>query len=221
MTDTTTDSKVSDLEAKLNDALKSIEALTAKNKELLAEKKSAKEAAEQAEAEREAAEEEKARSSNDLKALEERLTAKHAREIAKLQRENETANAQLKTLLIDNAISTALDGHNVLPQFKKAVTAMIKAEATLEGGEAVAGGLPLSDYIKDFVSGDDGKVFVAADANGGSGGTTSQKTVTNGTKWTNPPKTGEEIIEWAKWAPENPQLASSLADNWNMPHLKP
>lgn len=211
MTDKTTP-EVSDLEAKLNEALKSIEALSAKNKELLNEKKAARDAADQAESEREAAEEEKARSSNDLKSLEDKLKAKHARELAALSKENESFKGQLETLLVDNAISSALDAHNVLPQFKKAVTAMIKAEASLDGSEAIAGGLPLADYIKDFVSGDDGSVFVAAPANGGAAnlthGGTNQTTAHSFTK----DNFGSKTAEWMMLAKTNPTLAKAIAE---------
>lgn len=214
------ENKSSDLEAKLAKAIESIEKLEAKNKELLTEKQKAKEAADAAEAERETAEEEKARANNDLKALEDRLNAKHSKELAKLTKENEGYKGQLNTLLIENTIQSSMAEHNVLPQFQKAVAAMIRAEAKLENGEAMAAGMSLKDYIADFVGGDDGKHFTAAPANTGAAVTNHGTTVSGG-QWSTPPKSGQEMAEWGRWAMNNESAANTLADRWGMPHLKP
>lgn len=167
-------SKVSDLEAKLNKALDSIEKLEAKNRDLISEKQAAKEAAEAAQAEREAAEEDKARSTNDLEALEARLNAKHQRELKKLQDQLDSkdqtiseANKRLEGYLTDNVIKDAMAKHGVMPHLQRAFTAMIKAETKIVDGEALAGDIPLSDYLTDFVSSDEGKAFIAAPKNGG------------------------------------------------------
>lgn len=205
-----TDTKVSDLEDKLNKALESIQKLEAKNKELITEKQKANDAADAAAAEADQAAEDKARADNDLKALEEKLTAKHTRELAKITKDYEAAQGQLSTLLIDNAISQALDGHNVLPQFKKAVTSMIKSEAKLDGGEAFAGNLPLVDYIKDFVSSEDGKHFVAAPANSGAAVTTQSTTSTTNHGYTKE-NFDSRIGEWLMLEKSDPTAAAAIA----------
>lgn len=156
-----------ELQKKLEQALASIEKLETKNKEILEENKkrkaeadAAKELADEAAAERE-------RESKDVAAVEKRLADKHARELSKLQEQLQARDNQLSTLLVDNTIATALTKHNVAPQFAKAVTAMLKAEAKLENGEVLVNGTPFSDHIEAFMSGDEGKAFISAPANGG------------------------------------------------------
>lgn len=198
-------------------ALESIAKLQAKNAELLTEKQKAKELADAAQAEREAAEEQTARANNDLKTFEEKLVAKHAKEIAKLNdsinklnETNSSYQSQLNTLLVDGAISSAIDAHNVLPQFKKAVTAMIKAEAKLEGSEAMAGGVPLAEFISNFVQGDEGKVFVAAPANSGAAVTNVTNATARAHDFTKD-NFNSKLGEFAMLAKENPTLAKSIA----------
>ncbi|QCI92594.1 hypothetical protein [Novosphingobium sp. EMRT-2] len=204
------ENKTKELEAKLAKALESISKLEAKNSELISEKQKAKDAADAAESERDAAEEEKARTSNDLKALEEKLTAKHAKEMAKIAKENEGYRSQLNTLLIDNSISAAMDAHNVLPQFKKAVTAMIKAEAKLDNGEAMAGGMALTDYISQFVTSDDGKHFVSAPANSG-GMVTNVNPASSVAHGYTKDNFNSRVGEWMMLAKTDPAQAKAIA----------
>lgn len=157
-----------ELEEALNKALESIKALETKNKELLTEKQKAKAAADEA---REAAEEaaaEREREGKDVAAIEKRLTDKHAKEIAKLKGDLEARDAQLGTLLVDNAITASLTENNVAPQYAKAVSLLLKQGVKVENGEAVtADGQSLTDGIKAFFASDDAKPFVSAPANSG------------------------------------------------------
>lgn len=198
-------------------ALESIAKLQAKNAELLAEKQKAKELAEAAQAELEAAEEQTARANNDLKTFEEKLVAKHAKEIAKLNDANAklteeitATKGQLSKELIDNAISSAMDAYGVLPHLKKPVMAMIKAEATLEGSEAMAGGMPLAEYIKQLTSSDEGKNYVAAPANSGASVTNVTNAVARAHDFTKE-NFNSKMGEFAMLAKENPTLAKSIA----------
>ena len=196
-----------EMKAALEKALADIEALKSKNAELIAEKRKAKDAADAAEAAREEAEEEKARTAGDAQGLEAKLTAKHAKEIAKLTKERDEATSHLTRLTIDNGIATALGEHNVLPAYRRALTAMIKAETALENGEALAGGKPLSEYIADFVASDEGKSFVAAPANSGGLNITPATTV-------NPSNFGKDnfnIGEWMALSKTDPAQAKAVA----------
>lgn len=217
----TTESKNEDatkLEEKLNKALESIAKLEEKNKELLQEKQKANTQADEDRERLEAAEEEKARKENDLKALEERITQRTQREIEKREAKIADYETRLNTLLIDNAINGAMVEHNVLPQFREAVTALFKSKATLANGEAVANNLPLSDYISDFMSGEAGKAYVAADYNTGAA-VTNQTTVTNA-GWSKAPVTAQEMEAYLQLASENPAQANQYASAWGRPDLK-
>ncbi|MGK2911234.1 MAG: hypothetical protein ACSLE1_15745 [Sphingobium sp.] len=164
---------VEDLQADLEKALASIEKLTTKNSELIDREKKAKSAAETAQEAADQAAEETARKTNDLESLEKQISKRFEKQIADLTTSNEAAATQLKTLLIDNAIQTTLVESGVPAQFQKAMTALMKSGAELKDGQAVVGDVPLADHIKTYLSGDEGKHFVAAPLNSGAGATGS------------------------------------------------
>lgn len=197
-----------EMKAKLEEFSASIKALETKNKELLSEKQKAKQEADEA---REAAEEaaaEKAREAKDVEAIEKRLNEKHAKELKKFQEQLAERDNQLSTLLIDNTIKDHLAKHNVAPQFHKAVTAMLKAEAKLEAGEAMVNGVALSEHVSSYFSSDEGRAFVAAPANSGAGAF-GNKTTTPAApdKW--------NLTTYVQMKGENPEGAKAYAAKHN------
>ena len=211
MTDTVT---INDLQQKLDKALSSIERLEKKNSELIDREKKAKTDAENAADEAQRIADEAASKAGDV----EGIKAAHSREIKKLQDSLDARDRTLNTMLIDNAIATKIGEAGVFPHFSKAVTAMIKADAVVKNGEATVGDVPLGDYISSFLTSDEGKHFVAAPQNGGAGaiGSTAKSS-----EWSKAPATAVEMTAWANYATANPASASSLTDQWGMPHLKP
>lgn len=209
MTDTSTDENTGDESG-----------LKAKNTELLGKLKSA---------------------NTSIKTLEERLTAlesdrddaldttksEHEKALNKLQKALDKANgdltardARLGELLIDNAIKDAISTNKVLPQFAKAVEAMLRAGVKIENGEAVsADGTPLADANTAFFKSADAKHFVSAPANAGAGATGNTNTTSAG-KWSKPPVTGLEIQEWGREAVADPATYNSIAQGWGRPDLE-
>lgn len=205
---------IEELQAKLEAALSSIEKLETKNKEILEEKKRAAAEAETAREAAEEAAEANARAAKDVEGIEKAITKKFEKQIADLTRQNTDKEATLKTLLIDTAIQSSLVENGIAPAYHKAVTAMLKAEARIDGGEAKIGDVALVDHIKGFVASDEGKAFVTAAANSGANATGSKATSARMTKET------FNLTKFMEIAASNPTEANSLADSLGMPHLK-
>lgn len=215
----------------LEDALAAIESMKAeheaekaailtKNKELIAREKAAKTAADEAEAAREEAASEAASKAGDVESVKAALEKKHKAVLDKLNADLAARDTRLGELLIDNAIKEAIATNNVLPQFAKAVEAMLRAGAKVENGEAIsADGTPLADATGAFFKSADAKHFVAANAGAGAGATGNNSTTA--TRFTKPPVTNDELSAWDKAVSENPAEMKALATSWGMPHLAP
>ena len=156
-----------DFAAQLEEAAKTIAALNAQRDELIAEKRKTQANAEEARKAVEAAEEEKARLTNDAAALEKTLTKRFAKEIDDLRAQLTDRDSRLTSLLIDDGLNQAMNAHNIAPQYRRAFTAMMKADAKIEAGVAMIGDQPMADHIKAFVGSDEGKAFVSASMNSG------------------------------------------------------
>jgi hypothetical protein len=149
-----------------------VDALSAKNRELLGELKTVKAKARGADID-----------PNEFAALQsanEELLAKltkvereSGKTIEGLQKTLQTKDTTLQSYLIDNGLSDALLKANVRPELMPAVKAMLRANAKLtdEGGQykAILGDKPLSDAVLEWAATDEGKHFVAAPANAGGG----------------------------------------------------
>ena len=178
-----------ELQAKIQEAVdKATEGLSAKNRELLGEVKKLKKGGEVDPAEIER-----------LEAQVESLTAertaltKNVKELTK-QVENVTNSLTAESkfthrLLVENGLSAELAKAGVTNQAHlKAAMALLKEQVQIvtEGDtrQAKAGDKPLSDFVKEWTAGDDGKHFVTAAANtgggatGGNGGAGAAKTMT-------------------------------------------
>jgi hypothetical protein len=149
-----------------------VEALSAKNRELLGELKTAKAKAKGGEID-----------PGEYAALQnavEELTAKldkQSKEAAKtidgLSKNLSEKDGALKSYLIDNGLSEALLKANVRPEMMGAVKAMLKSHTALkeDGGQyqALLGDKPLFEAVSEWAASDEGKHFVAAPANSGGG----------------------------------------------------
>jgi hypothetical protein len=192
-------------------------AILKKNKELIDREKAAKKLADEAEEARDEAANDAAKKAGDVDTITASLTKKHAAEIKKLADKNADYESRLSTLLVDNAISAAIVENGVMPQFARAVTAMLKADASVTDGEALANGVPLADHIKSFFIGDEGKHFVAAPANSGGG---AQGSSAKGSAWSKPPETAEEYNQFMQDSVTNPAMTNAAADSWGRQDLK-
>jgi len=159
------------------DALKeSIDKLTAKNEELVADVRKAKAEARAAReidpetyrAEIERADKAEASLADANKALK---TANTDRDKATKELESERNAA--RTFALEAEVAGAIAEGNVVPALVPAFKAMIAAQAKadlVDGKYAVTiGDKSARDHIKAFLDGDEGKAFRAADFNGGGG----------------------------------------------------
>lgn len=135
---------------------------------------------------------EDAQSYTDAKQL---LLDAHSAELVKSNERGDTAEAQLKVLLIDNGLSAALDGVNINKDLKAGAIAILHAAAIITEGKAMIGDKSLSDHVTEWSQTEQGKAFCNApnnsggDAGGGGGGSQGKSfkewTLTEKTKLAN------------------------------------
>lgn len=154
----------------------SVEALEAKNAELVADVRKAKQQARAAseikpedmaavEAERDKALADLAEAGKQVKTL----TTERDKAVKAL----ETETTASRSFALEAELSAAIAEGQVLPALVPALKAMVKQQAKadlVDGTYAVTiGDKPAKDYLKSFLDSDDGKHFRAADISGGGG----------------------------------------------------
>ena len=167
-----------DNDDKKTDLEKRLEALEAKNAELLGEVKAERQKRRDAEAARAEADEaarakaeEAAAASGDVDALRKQLEAKHSKELEKLTKERDDAHGQLHKLVIEGGIDAALDAAGMAPAYKRMLRRDFAAEHQIEirDGQAFAGGEPLAEAVKKWTATDEVAGLKAAGQGSGSG----------------------------------------------------
>lgn len=174
-----------ELQAALEASKKSVANLEAKNAELLAEKKKAAEKASETEDrlaklekdkadEKEKLEADAAKKAGDWDKREADLKAKHAAEMAAKDAELSKERAARDKLVLDNGLSSALDGAGVPAELKPAVLAMLRAQhkGAVEisaDGDFVGklGDKPIADFVGEWAKSDAAKPFISSNNNGG------------------------------------------------------
>jgi Rad3-related DNA helicase len=102
------------------------------------------------------------------------------KDLAKVTKERDDTAKSLEAetgftqkLLVDNGLTEALVGANVAKQFLPAAKALLAGQVTLkiEGDNrlAMVGDKKLADFVGEWAKGEDGKHYVAAAKNGGTG----------------------------------------------------
>ena len=171
MSDENDDKKAAELE-------KRMEALEAKNAELLGEvkeeRRKRREAEQLAETAAKDAEEkatEAAEKAGDVESLRKQLETAFAKEREKLTKERDEAVSQINKLVIDGGIDAALDAAGMAPQFKRMLRRDFAAEHQIEirDGQAFVSGEALSDVVKKWAETDDVSGLKAAGQANGSG----------------------------------------------------
>jgi hypothetical protein len=211
------------LDEKIADALATkladIDKLTAKNRELIAEKRRA------GEGKVDAAEVERLES--QIEQLNTQLSAvqKEAKTLTTRAEKAEAAAAAdasaVQKLVVENGLMAALSAAGVSdPDFAAAAAASIRAghkiELTTDGDTRVAtvNGKPLADHVKEWSASDTGKKFVSAPGHsgGGAGGPGGKPAPTNPFK----AETKNVTAQGALFK-ENPALARSMAAEAGVP----
>ncbi len=181
-----------------------IQGLKSKNAELIADKKKLAEAADEIEsAAAEASGDWEVKYNAAQKALD------------KVSKERDEAFHTRDSLLIDNQIASDLVAMNVAKPFHSMLTRALKAQAKVDGDKGMIEGQPITDYMKDFLSTDEGKNYVAAPDTSGGGASSTTKVAS--TTWATPPVSGGEIEAFFK---EDKDVTNSLAQQWNRPDLQ-
>lgn len=170
------DDRIAELEA-------AVEALTAKNRELLGEVKVAKAKAKGAEidpAEHAALQSE----IEGLRADLTKVTKDSTKTIEQLQKDLSAKDNSLQSYLIDNGLTEALVKAGVRSEFMPAAKAMLRNQAQIKADNgdyaALMGDKPLVDAVAEWASSDEGKHFISAPANSGggaAGGNGTQQTI--------------------------------------------
>ena len=151
-----------------------VDGLKTKNSELLTKLKKAQKNSEIDPAEHAALQDELEQSQSDLAAAQKDLK-KVSAEAEKHKASSETTSKTVYDLLVNNGLNEALLANGVKnPAYQKAAKALLsKNEFTFEGegADRVAkvGDKTLSDFVKEWSGGDEGKAFVDAPGNGGGG----------------------------------------------------
>jgi len=156
----------------IEDLKTAVEALSAKNRELLGELKAAKAKAKGVEID--PVEHEQLRTQvEDLTGKLTKAEKAAVKQFEDLTKVVSTKDAALQSYLIDNGLSDAMLKAGVRPEMMPAVKAMLKSKATIkdEGGNIAAfmGDQPLTDAVSAWAASDEGKHFVSAPANTGGG----------------------------------------------------
>lgn len=145
------------------------EALSAKNKELLAELRAAKAKAKGSDVDPE----EHARLQTQVEELTgelDKVKKDSTRQIEKLTKDLTDKEGALTQHLIDGGLSTALAKAGVAPHFMDAAKAMLRGQAAIKDGAAVISDKLLADHVTEWAGTDQGKHFITAPANSGGGG---------------------------------------------------
>lgn len=105
---------------------------------------------------------------NYQKALE-LAKGEYSRDLEKFKSDLDGANNLVRTLLIDNGLSDALDKVNINPSLKHGAIALLKDQLEIQDGKAVAGDKELSAFIEEWSQSDMGKAYTLAPNNSGAG----------------------------------------------------
>lgn len=175
---------------KLEEMQRRIDALAAKNDELLAEVKAERAKRRETEEARQAAEdearakaEEAAAKSGDVDEVRKALEMRHAAALAKIEARAAEAEGQLNRYIIDGGIRDALAQAEIAAPFTKAAALLFKDGRKIEvkDGSAWVDGVPLVDAVKEWAGSDEVSGFKAAgQATGGGapgGGKSAGKTL--------------------------------------------
>jgi archaellum component FlaC len=131
-----------------------------------------------------------------LAQLRTQLETKHGKEKSDLQKKIDALEGNIKRLVVDDGLTKALMDAGVSKEFMSAAKALLKEKGIVkleedEGTYAAIvdtdlGKLPLSKFVAEWATGDEGKVFVSKATGGGAAGGQGGKPSEN-----NPWKKGE------------------------------
>jgi hypothetical protein len=139
------------------------------------ERKAAQDAADSEKAAREEAEAAAAEKSGDVDKVKKALEEKHATEMKKRDDKIASLEAMLNNHVVDGGLVESLSKAGIAPHLMKAAKALIKTQFKSEVSEkdglpvAFIDGKAMTDFVKEWAEGEEGKHFIGAPLNGGGG----------------------------------------------------
>lgn len=166
------DKQIEALRAEVEEAKLSIEALTAKNRELIMSNKKLKSQTSEVDSEKYFAMQDELET---LKHEHDKLNKLYNTETERLSKGLSEKDSYLQKLIVDDGLTNALTKAGVKPEYLDATKALLREKTALKenGGkyEALIDNKALSDYIGEWAATDSGKAFIAAPQNTGGGAT--------------------------------------------------
>lgn len=163
-----------ELLAELEDMKGAVEALTAKNKELITEKRKLQSKVQDVDVE---AYNKALDELDSLKASYDKLQKQYKIDTEKLSSELNSKNSHLNKVILEDGLSKTLLENGISKEYLKPALAMLKSEAKISDNfEVLIGDKPMNDFMKSWVTEGDGKLFVMKqpDVGGGAkGGSTN------------------------------------------------
>lgn len=164
------------------------------------------------------AEESKLAKKGEFEEVKAKLEKRHADELAKVRAEVEKRDGFIHRLLIENAISDAIEKANVLPQYREAVKALLhqRGPKVVQDGddyraifETDMGEAAISTYVETWARSDEAAPFLPPSGKGGGGADPSGGGRGGGVP--NPwKKESWNLTEQGRITKENPDLARRL-----------
>lgn len=148
-----------------------IEKLKADKHTALGEKNKANAAAKAAQDAADEAAAEALAKTGDIEAIKSQLETKHNKALKALQDQLDSSTQKLSGMLIDDTITKSLVDNNVPKHMHAPLAAMFKMNSKLNDGVAMFGDTPLADHLPAYFKSDEGKAFVTAPVNVGTGST--------------------------------------------------
>lgn len=158
---------VEELLAELEDMKGAVEALTAKNKELITEKRKLQSKVQEVDVE---AYNKALDELDSLKASSDKLQKQYKIDIEKLSSELNSKNSHLNKVILEDGLSKTLLENGISKEYLKPALAMLKSEAKISDNfEVLIGDKPMGDFMKSWVTEGDGKLFVMKQPDVGGG----------------------------------------------------
>lgn len=156
-----------ELLAELEDMKGAVEALTAKNKELITEKRKLQSKVQDVDVE---AYNKALDELDSLKASYDKLQKQYKIDTEKLSSELNSKNSHLNKVILEDGLSKTLLENGISKEYLKPALAMLKSEAKISDNfEVLIGDKPMNDFMKSWVTEGDGKLFVMKQPDVGGG----------------------------------------------------
>lgn len=117
-----------------------------------------------------------------IEEVKEKVASKYENELESEREERESVEEELHRLLVDNRLNQAIEEHDVKPEYRPAVRAMLKEKNPTvveqdgrrvgvfkEGPDGIPGEHPIEDFVSEWAESDAAKPYLPASGKGGSG----------------------------------------------------